>query len=199
MDVRARWVAGLALPAALLLGLAACSAAPAETAQDAPTAVVVGAADCLSSQVLADLGLVAAGTSGRTGTPHADAPEAGRVPDDFVPVSVVVCAPGGTLQDSSGTWVALTASRREGDLDPLVAALRRPSAQHGGTCSSAAVVPPSLWLVDALGRAIRPVWPTDRCGSPQETVTAALDALEETDHEQYPVRLVIPAEPTAQR
>jgi hypothetical protein len=198
MDVRARWVAGLALPAALLLGLAACSA-PAETAQDAPTAVVVGAADCLSSQVLADLGLVAAGTSGRTGTPHADAPEAGRVPDDFVPVSVVVCAPGGTLQDSSGTWVALTASRREGDLDPLVAALRRPSAQHGGTCSSAAVVPPSLWLVDALGRAIRPVWPTDRCGSPQETVTAALDALEETDHEQYPVRLVIPAEPTAQR
>ncbi len=199
MDVRARWVAGLALPAALLLGLAACSAAPAETAQDAPTAVVVGAADCLSSQVLADLGLVAAGTSGRTGTPHADAPEAGRVPDDFVPVSVVVCAPGGTLQDSSGTWVALTASRREGDLDPLVAALRRPSAQHGGTCSSAAVVPPSLWLVDALGRAIRPVWPTDRCGSPQETVTAALEALEETDHEQYPVRLVIPAEPTAQR
>ena len=199
MDVRARWVAGLALPAAVLLGLAACSAAPAETAQDAPTAVVVGAADCLSSQVLADLGLVAAGGSGRTGTPHADAPEAGRVPDDFVPVSVVVCAPGGTLQDSSGTWVALTASRREGDLDPLVAALRRPSAQHGGTCSSAAVVPPSLWLVDALGRAIRPVWPTDRCGSPQETVTAALDALEETDHEQYPVRLVIPAEPTAQR
>ena len=198
MDVRARWGVGLVLPAALVVALAACSAS-GEPAQDTPTAVVVDAADCLSSQVLVDLGLVAAGTSAGTGTPHADAPEPGRVPDGFLPVSVVVCSPGGTLQDSSGTWVALTASRREGDLDPLVAALRRPSAQRGGTCSSAAVVAPSLWLVDALGRAIRPMWPTDRCGSPQEAVATALDALEETDSEQYPVRLVIPAEPTAQR
>ncbi|MDQ0372933.1 hypothetical protein J2X26_001244 [Cellulomonas humilata] len=197
--MRARWAVGLALPAALLLGLAACSAPREQAAQDTPTAVVVGAPDCLSSQVLADLGLVAAGESGGTGTPHADAPDAGRVPDGFLPVSVVVCAPGGTLQDSSGTWVALTASRHEGDLEPLVAALRRPSAQRGGTCSTAAVVAPSLWLVDALGRAVRPVWPTDRCGSPQEAVATALDALEETDSEQYPVRLVIPAEPTAQR
>ena len=53
--------------------------------------------------------------------------------------------------------------------------------------------------VDALGRAIRPVWPTDRCGLPQEAVSVALDELEETDNEQYPVRLVIPVEPTAQR
>ncbi|KQS99560.1 hypothetical protein [Cellulomonas sp. Leaf395] len=198
MDARARWAVCLALPAALLLGLAACSA-PGERAQDTPTAVVVGAADCLSSQVLADLGLVAAGAPSGAGSPHADAPEAGRVPDGFLPVSVVVCAPGGTLQDSSGTWVALTASRREGDLDPLVAALRRPSAPRGGTCSTAAVEAPSLWLVDALGRAVRPVWPTDRCGSPQQAVSTALDALEETDSEQYPVRLVVPAEPTAQR
>lgn len=199
MDVRGRWAVGLTLPAALLLGLAACSAPDDQPVQEAPTAVVVGAADCLSSQVLDDLGLIAAGASSGTGTPHADAPEAGRVPDDFLPVSVVVCAPGGNLQDSSGTWVALTASRREGDLDPLVAALRRPSAQRGGTCGSAAVSAPSLWLVDALGRAIRPVWPTDRCGAPQQAVSDALDALEETDSEQYPVRLVIPAEPTAQR
>lgn len=199
MGARGRWAVGLALPAAFLLGLAACSAPDDQAAQETPTAVVVGAADCLSSQVLADLGLVAAGASDGTGTPRADAPEAGRVPDDFLPVSVVVCSPGGTLQDSSGTWVALTASRREGDLEPLVAALRRPSAQRGGTCSSAVVAAPSLWLVDALGRAIRPVWPTDRCGAPQEAVSDALDALEETDSEQYPVRLVIPAEPTAQR
>ncbi|GEK22180.1 hypothetical protein CXY01_27000 [Cellulomonas xylanilytica] len=198
MGVRGRWVVGLMLPPALLLGVTACSS-PGEQAQDAPTAVVVNDADCLSSQVLTDLGLVAAGATSDTGTPHADAPDAGRVPDDFLPVSVVVCAPGGTLQDSSGTWVALTASRREGDLDPLVAALRRPSAQRGGTCSSASVTAPSLWLVDALGRAVRPVWPTDRCGSPQEAVSVALEALEETDSEQYPVRLVIPAEPTAQR
>ena len=105
MGVRARWAVGLVLPAALLLGLAACSA-PGEPAQDAPTAVVVGAADCLASQVLADLGLVAAGASGGTGTPHADAPEAGRVPDGFLPVSVVVCAagrhPAGLVRDVGG-------------------------------------------------------------------------------------------------
>ncbi|MBO3101656.1 hypothetical protein [Cellulomonas fengjieae] len=163
---------------------------------DAPAAVVVGSADCMSAQVLADLGLVADGATPGTGTPHPDAPETGRVPDDFLPVSVVVCAPGGTLHDSSGTWVALTASRLEGDLDPLVAALRRPSAPRGGTCSSAAVTEPSLWLVDALGRAIRPAWPTDRCGTPDPAVTRALDALEETGREQYPVRLVVPTATT---
>ncbi|NUU18101.1 hypothetical protein HP550_12665 [Cellulomonas humilata] len=196
MGVRARWAVGLALPVALVAGLASCSAP--DPASDAPTAVVAPAADCLSAPVLADLGLVAAGGAGETGTPHADAPEPGRVPDDFRAASVVVCSPGGTLHDSSGTWVALTASWREGDLAPLVAALRRPSAPRGGTCSTAAVVPPALWLVDALGQAIRPVWPTDRCGSPQPAVSAALDALEETDSEQYPVRLIAPAEtPTA--
>ena len=114
----------------------------------------------------------------------------GLVPDDFRPVSVVVCTPGGTLHDSSGTWTALTASRREGDLDALVVALRRPSAARGGTCTTASAIAPALWLVDVLGRAIRPFWPTDRCGAPQESVASALDALTETDSEQYPVRLL---------
>ncbi|WP_421734701.1 hypothetical protein [Cellulomonas sp.] len=196
MGVRARWAVGLALPVALVAGLASCGSP--EPAADSPTAVVAPAADCLSARVLADLGLVAAGGAAETGTPHADAPEPGRVPDGFQAASVVVCSPGGTLHDSSGTWVALTASWREGDLAPLVAALRRPSAPRGGTCSTAAVLPPALWLVDALGQAIRPVWPTDRCGSPQPAVSAALDALEETDSEQYPVRLISPAgTPTA--
>ena len=192
MGERARWAVRLVLPAVLVLGLAACSAP--DQAQDAPTAVVAATADCLSAQVLADLELATGEEPAEDGTPRADAPEAGRVPDDFLPVSVVVCTPGGTLHDSSGTWVALTASRREGNLDALVVALRRPSAPRGGTCSSASVVAPALWLVDALGRAIRPVWPTDRCGAPLQEVSTALDALVETDSEQYPVRLLEPAE-----
>ncbi len=196
MSVRARWAAGLVLPAALVLGVSACSSADARSASDTPTAVVVPAADCLSPRVLADLGLVASDDGSSTGTPHASAPAAGRVPEGFLPVGVVVCEPGGTLHDSSGTWSALTASRREGDLEPLVAALRRPSEPRGGTCSSTTVVPPALWLVDALGRAIRPVWPTDRCGEPQQAVADALRELEETDSEQYPVRLLEPAPPT---
>jgi hypothetical protein len=195
MGERARWAVRLVLPAVLLLSLSACGAP--EQAQGEPTAVVAANADCLSAQVLADLELASADEPDRSGTPRADAPDAGRVPDDFLPVSVVVCTPGGTLRDSAGTWSALTMSRLEGDLDPLVVALRRPSARRGGTCSTASVGAPALWLVDALGRAIRPVWPTDRCGSPQAAVATALDELEETDSEQYPVRLLQPAAPTA--
>jgi hypothetical protein len=195
MGVRARWAVGLVLPAAFVAGLAACgSTAPAPS--DTPNALVVATADCLSTRVLADLGIIAAGASAPTGTPRAEAPEAGRVPDDFSAVGVVVCTPGGTLHDSSGTWMALTASRREGDLRPLVAALRRPSEQRSGACASTVAVPPALWLVDALGRAIRPVWPTDRCGAPQTAVGDALEALEETHSEQYPVRLIEPAPPS---
>lgn len=193
MGERARWAVGLALSAALVLGLAACGAP--EPAQDAaPTAVVAATADCLSAQVLAALELAPVDEPAADGTPRPDAPEVGRVPDDFHPVSVVVCLPGGTLHDSSGTWTAVTASRREGNLDALVGALRRPSAARGGTCSTTSVVPPALWLVDVLGRAIRPAWPTDRCGAPQNSVTEALDVLQETDSEQYPVRLVQPAD-----
>jgi hypothetical protein len=196
MSARARWAVGLVLPAALVAVLAACGS-PQAASDETPHAVVAATADCLSAGVLLDLGMVAAGEVVPSGTPHADAPEAGRVPEDFAAVGVVVCAPGGTLHDSSGTWTALTASRREGDLGPLVAALRRPSQQRGGDCAGAVVVPPALWLVDALGRAVRPVWPTDRCGAPQPAVQEALDALVETHREQYPVRLVEPAPPRA--
>ncbi len=83
MGRRARWTAVVVLPAALLTGLAACSAP--EQAQDAPAAVVVAAADCLSDRVLADLGLVAAGGSAQTGTPHPDAPQAAACPTTSSP------------------------------------------------------------------------------------------------------------------
>jgi len=184
MDVRARWTAVVVLPAALLL--ASCSSAgPSEPTT--PTAVVAPAADCMSPAVLNDLGLVPASAEDVELSPTAS-PQPGTVPDGFVPVSVVVCTPDGSLHDASGTWLALTASHREGDLEPLVAALHEPSARRGGTCSSGQVQAPALWLVDALGRALRPTWPTDRCGEPSAKVTEALAALEETDNEKYPVQ-----------
>ena len=84
MGERARWGVGLALPAALVLGLAACSAP--ESAQDAPTAIVAATADCLAAQVLADLQLASAGEPEEESSPRPDAPEVGRVPDGFHPV-----------------------------------------------------------------------------------------------------------------
>ena len=188
MGVRARWTALLVLPATLVLASCGTGTESADGAADTThTAIVAPAADCMAPAVLTDLGLVPASTDGVEGS-ATTTPEAGAVPEDFVPVSVVVCTPDGSLHDASGTWLALTASHREGDLEPLVAALTQPSAERGGTCSSAQVDAPALWLVDALGRAMRPTWPTDRCGSPSKAVARALDALEETDSEKYPVQ-----------
>jgi hypothetical protein len=184
MGVRVR--STLLVVVSAILVLPACSTGPSETAPT-PTAVVAPVADCMSPAVLSDLGLVPASAEDVETRPSAS-PEPGRVPDDFVPVSVVVCTPDGSLKDASGTWLALTASHREGDLEPLVAALKKPSAPRGGTCSTGQTEAPALWLVDALGRALRPTWPTDRCGQPSPEVTEALAVLQETDSEQYPVR-----------
>lgn len=181
MDVRARWTALVVLPAALVL--ASCSAPATDLT---PTAVVAPTADCMSPAVLHDLGLVPASAQDAETSPTAS-PEPGKIPDTFVPVSVVVCTADGTLHDSSGTWLALTASHREGDLGPLVAALGQPSARRGGTCSPTAVEAPAIWLVDALGRAMRPTWPTDHCGEPSAAVSQALAKLQETDSVKFPV------------
>ncbi|WP_426593004.1 hypothetical protein ACPPVS_14730 [Cellulomonas sp. McL0617] len=185
-DVRARWTALVVLPAVLFA--AGCSSTPTDLR---PTAVVAPAADCMSPAVLNDLGLVPAST-GRAAMTASASPEPGKVPDGFVPVSVVVCTLDGSLKDASGTWLALTASHREGDLEPLVAALREPSARRGGTCSTGQADTPALWLVDALGRALRPTWPTDRCGGPSPAVSKALAALKETDNEKFPVETARP-------
>ncbi len=165
MGRRARWTAFVLLPATLVV--ASCSSDPVDPT---PTAVVAPVADCMSPGVLDDLGVAPAATDGPA-TRRASTPAEGKVPDDFLAVSVLVCTPDGTLHDAAGTWLALTASHREGDLDALVAALREPSAEGGGTCTSAKTTAPALWLVDALGRALRPTWPTDRCGSPSKAVS----------------------------
>ena len=186
MGVRAR---GTALSVLLaLVVLAGCGDGPDGSSSPVATstAIVSASADCMAPAVLEDLGVVPASPDGfETGS--TSTPEVGAVPDGFVPVSVLVCTPDGSLHDASGTWLALTASHREGDLGPLLAALEQPSDEPTATCGSVEPEALALWLVDALGRAVRPSWPTDGCGSPAEDVTRALAALDETDREQYPV------------
>ncbi|WP_156043654.1 hypothetical protein [Cellulomonas sp. URHE0023] len=178
----------LALPT--LMALTACGAGPSDpTPTPTPTAVVAPVADCMAPGVLHDLGLVPASVEDAEISPtSSSSAEPGSVPDGFVPVSVVVCTADGSLKNASGTWLALTASHREGDLAALVAALQEPSEPRGGTCSSGQAEAPALWLVDALGRALRPTWPTDRCGAPSAEVAEALAELQETDSEKYPVQ-----------
>jgi hypothetical protein len=179
-------VAGL-VGALLVVSSAACTTSRAAGVAT-PVAQVAASADCLAPQVLADLGMD--GDVLTTRSPHGEVPDAGRVPDDFVAVAVLACEVDGTLRDGDGVWSAVTATRLEGDLDGLLTALRAPSATPAGTCSGAPGAPAVLWLVDAMGRAVRPAWPTDRCGAPQPGVTEALAGLEETGRDTYRAVLV---------
>ncbi|GAA3805267.1 hypothetical protein [Cellulomonas soli] len=170
-----------------------CSSSQAQGVET-PVAEVATAADCLAPQVLTALGVPQEVVATRS--PHADAPVAGQVPGGFVPVSVLSCELDGTLRDSDGVWSAITATRLEGDLDALVSALALPSASRTGTCTGPQPLVPVLWLVDAMGRAVRPLWPTDRCGRPQPGVSEALEVLEATGSDTYRAALERAASPT---
>ncbi|WP_019136368.1 hypothetical protein [Cellulomonas massiliensis] len=177
---------------ALLVGAAVggCSSGALPSAAPEPAATVP-TADCLAPQVLAALGL------GQAATPAPDAPSPGAVPDGFVATSVLACADGGELLDSSGTWTSVRASRLEGDVAALVVALRLPSARAkaAASCPAEAAAAPQVWLVDALGTAVRPELPTDGCGRVRAEVRHAVDRLEATDVVSYPVALVTPSAP----
>lgn len=191
-----------AVPAALLVAaLAACSAAPdaagdAQSRASARRTAVATEADCLAPQVLTALGFDAAAY---TGSVHRDAPEAAAPPDGFVAVSAVLCSTGETLTDAAGRWAAVTASRLEGDVAPLVSALTGRSTVPAGTSGTSGTACPAgaeradLWLVDALGGAVRVALPGGGCGELPEAVADGIAALDVMDVEHYPVALVAPA------
>ncbi len=194
-------LAGIALGLTSLL--AACAGADdsqtsGSAVSDPAGTVVASGADCLAPQVLIALGFDPERTA--VSTIHAQAPDAGSLPDDFVPVSAVLCSTGETLTDDAGRWAAVTASRLEGDVAPLVEALRSTGSDPGTatagvatTASCAADATRSdLWLVDALGAAVRVTLPGGGCGELSDAVRSGLAALDEVDVERYPVELVEP-------
>jgi hypothetical protein len=194
---RRRWVTLLALVLTVTPALAACGGSDAvvggtAVADQTVTASLPSGADCLAPQVLSALGF--AGIRPPGATRHRDAPEAGPLPDSFVPVSAVLCSTGETLTDSAGRWAAIAASRLEGDVDLLVDALA--VVASGGEAASAACATgerrSDLWLVDALGAAVRVLLPEGGCGEIDPAVRAGLDELDAVDVERYPVALVAP-------
>ncbi len=186
----------LALVAAAAL-VAGCSHDGSESRVSAlPTpqpTQVLAAADCLAPQVIEALGLPS-DERPRTAA-HPDIPDAGPIPSDFAPVSVVLCTGDEVLTDATGTWAAVTSHRLEGEVAALLGALETdadaspaPTGAPGCTTTSDGAV--VLWLVDALGRAVRVEVPVDECGAPTAQVTKALDDLVEVDVEHDPVALV---------
>lgn len=192
-----------AVPAvvAALLVLAGCSAGGTGSASDesadggaaAARSAVASGADCLAPQVLADLGFDPGASSGAA---HPSVPDAVPVPAGFTAESAVLCSTGETLTDTSGTWAAVTATRLEGDVRPLVDALTAPATVPATGGSAPTCAPGAerteLWLVDALGAAVRVVVPGAGCAPLPEPLTTGLDALDAVDVEHYPVALVAP-------
>ena len=191
--------AGLAV-GALLLALVMGQRSNDDGPQASRVGEVVAAADCLAPEVLEAFGLRLDSVLATAGA-HAPAPAAGRVPEAFSAAGVVVCEAGGSLRDGAGTWTVVTATTREGtaaQLAALLAALEgapAPATASAGisTCSTGSADRAELWLVDSMGRAVRPQTPTDGCGRPTESVRRALDALSVTDQSDAPVSLVAPA------
>ena len=194
----------LAVVAMVAVTAAAC--APSTTPDATPSAgVAVSDADCLAPQVLGRLGLTLDPSLAATTT---DEPEvtAGRVPDGFVPVGVLVCQVGGQMRDSAGTWTAVTATSREGsaaDMSALGAGLDaaagpRPGTDASGTASPScgpAGSPVVLWLLDAMDRAVLSDVAIDGCDETSAQVRAALDRMPVTGTVDHPVQLVAPAQP----
>lgn len=197
LPARARLVAPAAV---VLLGLAACSGGgDASTAGEAgassvgqPGTVEAGA-DCLAPQVLADLGFDPAAY---TGSRHPDVPDAAGLPEGFTAASAVRCSTGETLTDAAGTWAAVTASRLEGDVRPLVEAVSGRATLPAAGGATPTCAPDGdrseLWLVDALGVAVRVVLPGGGCEPLPTAVADGLAALDAVDVEHYPVALVAP-------
>lgn len=185
--------------AGLVALLAACGSSAAGGSAD--QAAIASEADCLAPEVLGQLGLTLDPSLAARAS-HTPAPTAGRVPDDFVATGVLECQVGGRMRDGAGTWTAVTATSREGssaDVSALVAALDGTRSTGSVDAPAAAAAscaaedgPVVLWLLDAMGRAVRPSLGVDGCGGPTAAVRAALGRLAVTDVVDRPVELVTP-------
>lgn len=175
---------------AVLLSAALLAGCSTDTSPNVAPATVASAADCLAPQVIADLGLRADARE-LSATSHPDVPGPGSVPTGFEPVGVVECTTGERLTDAQGVWDAITVRRLEGDLGRLMTALAAPPTTSTGDrlCPTPQAASSELWLVDALGRAVRPATPVDVCGAPTPAVRSAVTALTEIDVTHYRVHL----------
>ncbi|QZN85036.1 hypothetical protein [Cellulomonas sp. C5510] len=201
-SVRRRLAAVSALLLAAAAGgtLAGCSSPAADAVRSSAVASppsttdVARAPDCLAPQVLLALGFAA---DAYDGAPHPDVPDPAPLPDGFTVASAVLCSTGETLTDAAGRWAAVTATRLEGDVGPLVTALAAPVAaaasDPGPDRCSRGAARSDLWLVDALGSAVRVPLPRSGCDPLPRAVRDGLAALDVVDVERYPVALVAPS------
>lgn len=162
-----------ALLACLALVLAGCTKYTGEVTHFTPApATVHKKADCLATSYWNEPLMTA---------PPDVADTMGSVPQNFVPVDVVVCSPGPQIFRQVSTepaWASILEEHHSGDYTALLTALEQQSdRQSDGSCFSMAEIIPDLWLVDAAGSAVHIEWPHDACGFSKPGTREALAAL----------------------
>jgi hypothetical protein len=100
-----------------------------------------------------------------------------RLPTGFVAEAAVLCVPAIRPVPRHG-HVVFTERVADRGLAPLVAALRRPSAEPTpGVMCPLPLPAPVVFLIDRDGQITRPKIPTEGCGSPLQPVLAALQHM----------------------
>jgi hypothetical protein len=104
--------------------------------------------------------------------------EPASIPDDFTTAWVLRCRTEVRDLPDKGNSVVLITERADGSASELVAELRKPSdPRTSNPCTLEMVVAPQVLLVDASGKAILPIVPTDSCGKPRREALAALTGM----------------------
>lgn len=151
-------------------------------------AAVVDAVDCLA--VTTGMAMVPTST-------HV-LPQPGSVPAGFAPISAVLCRATLELEDTpAGRWQLRVEDRLSGRLGPLLTALAEPSdrALIDVACTTELRLDPTIWLVDAQGRAMVAAEPTDACGKPKPGVGQALAAMTVVETIRHRVQPLAPEAP----
>ncbi|MDI9896490.1 hypothetical protein QM797_17330 [Rhodococcus sp. IEGM 1381] len=121
-------------------------------------------------------------------------PAPGTVPEEFEPVTAVVCDIGiGDHVAADGT-VTYVERRYAGDFDAAVRELNRPPTRRSifdAHClaSVLAAAPVDMWLLDADGRAVQPSYPRGDCGLDNTLGLAEILELPEVGTTEHQVRL----------
>ncbi|MDI9894147.1 hypothetical protein QM797_05360 [Rhodococcus sp. IEGM 1381] len=167
-----RWLVG-----AMLVAITAVSCGSPTSLGPARPVAEIGSADAFRCQVPQQVDRP---------TPAVDRPIPGTIPDDFVPVTAVMCEGGDTVE-SDGT-VVYRELRRAGDLSTALRLLNEPSerALTVDLCPTYSIAEPEqLWLEDAQGRAMEPSVPIGECGLPKQEGIDAIRALESVEVVEY--------------
>jgi hypothetical protein len=174
-----RWpvVAGAVVLAGALLMAAGCANGQRSTGLDGGGGSVAGGGATMAGMPCGSAPFVV--TPGPDDAPPTSAAPSPRpLPEDFIAVVARRCVFRTVTEPGDGEWQVQDEQEATSGLDPLLSALRQPSATPAkDICPAIGVLPLGLTLVDAGGATFVPAPPHDGCGLPLQAVMQAVQAL----------------------